>query len=293
MGNAFRVGGLGEVLWDALPSGEAFGGAPANFTCHCRSLGAEAYIISAVGADERGSAAIEFLGNHGVSVSGLAICGDRETGVVQVTLDEKGKPDYEICEGVAWDSIPLNAEMRIIAGKLDAVCFGSLCQRDPESRRTIRQLLASTRPEALRVFDINLRQNYHDAELIRDSIELANVLKLNDEELPVVAEVYGFHGDELEVLRSVVQSCDLKLAALTRGAEGSVLMTPGGVSAGPAHPAEIVSTVGAGDAFTATLVMDVLAERPLDSINAHANAVAAYVCSKEGAVPVLPPELCR
>ncbi len=293
MGNAFRVGGLGEVLWDALPSGEAFGGAPANFTCHCRSLGAEAYIISAVGADERGSAAIEFLGNHGVSVSGLAICGDRETGVVQVTLDEKGKPDYEICEGVAWDSIPLNAEMRIIAGKLDAVCFGSLCQRDPESRRTIRQLLASTRPEALRVFDINLRQNYHDAELIRDSIELANVLKLNDEELPVVAEVYGFHGDELEVLRSVVQSCDLKLAALTRGAEGSVLMTPGGVSAGPAHPAEIVSTVGAGDAFTATLVMDFLAERPLDSINAHANAVAAYVCSKEGAVPVLPPELCR
>ena len=293
MGNAFRVGGLGEVLWDALPSGEAFGGAPANFTCHCRSLGAEAYIISAVGADERGSAAIEFLGNHGVSVSGLAICGDRETGVVQVTLDEKGKPDYEICEGVAWDSIPLNTEMRIIAGKLDAVCFGSLCQRDPESRRTIRQLLASTRPEALRVFDINLRQNYHDAELIRDSIELANVLKLNDEELPVVAEVYGFHGDEFEVLRSVVQSCDLKLAALTRGAEGSVLMTPGGVSAGPAHPAEIVSTVGAGDAFTATLVMDVLAERPLDSINAHANAVAAYVCSKEGAVPVLPPELCR
>jgi fructokinase len=293
MGNAFMVGGLGEVLWDALPSGEAFGGAPANFTCHCRSLGAEAYIISAVGADERGSAAIEFLGNHGVSVSGLAICSDRETGVVQVTLDAKGKPTYDICEGVAWDSIPLNAEMRIIAGKLDAVCFGSLCQRDPESRRTIRQLLAVTRPEALRVFDINLRQNYHDAELIRDSIELANVLKLNDEELPVVAEVYGFHGDELEVLRSVVQSCDLKLAALTRGAEGSVLMTPGGVSAGPAHPAEIVSTVGAGDAFTATLVMDFLAERPLDSINAHANAVAAYVCSKEGAVPVLPPELCR
>jgi len=288
---ASKIAGLGEVLWDAFPEGEKFGGAPANFTCHCHSLGAKAYVISCVGDDARGSEARVFLDNHGVDTSGLVACGEYETGVVLVTLDEAGKPEYEIKEGVAWDNIPWTGEMAAIAPELDAVCFGSLCQRNGVSRETIRKCLAATRPECLRVFDVNLRQAFYDHEVILGSLEVANAVKLNDEELPVVASMAGVSGSDREQLEAILSRYGLKLAILTRGAEGALMVTPAGSDFAAPEPTDAVSTVGAGDAFTAATVMGFLRGDSLDEINRHANAVAAFVCTQQGAVPPLPQSL--
>jgi len=291
-GNAvFKVCGVGEVLWDAFPDGEKFGGAPANFTCHSHSLGAEAYVVSCIGRDPRGEKAREFLDNHGVNTSCLAGSEAHETGVVIVTLDEEGKPEYEIKEGVAWDNIPLTEEMIALALQLDAVCFGSLCQRDEVSRDTIRKFLAATGPDSLRVFDINIRQHFHNDEIIRSSLELANVLKLNDEELPIVAELIGATGEDEGIVGAIISQFDLKLVALTQGPAGALMVTPEESSFAAPSVTDVINTVGAGDAFTASMIMGFLNNKPLDQINQEANKLAAYVCTQHGAVPALPESL--
>jgi len=222
-----------------------------------------------------------------VDTSGLVTCGEYETGVVLVTLDDAGKPEYEIKEGVAWDNIPWTEEMAAIMPELDAVCFGSLCQRNVVSRETIRRCLASTKQECLCVFDVNLRQTFYDREVILGSLEVANAVKLNDEELPVVASMLGVSGSDREQLEVILARYGLKLAILTRGAEGALMVTPTGSDLAAPEPTDAVSTVGAGDAFTAATVMGFLRGDSLDAINRHANAVAAFVCTQQGAVPPL------
>lgn len=294
MAGRFKVAGLGEVLFDAFPEGEKFGGAPANFTCHCHSLGAEAYVVSCIGDDERGEKARAFLDNHGVNTSCLVTSDEHETGVVLVTLDKAGKPDYEIKEGVAWDNIPLTDQMLELAPRLDAVCFGSLAQRNEVSRRTILRFLEATSSGCLRVFDINIRQNFYNEDLIRASLDLANALKLNDEELPIVAGIIGAAGSDEDVVKAVIKEFDLKLAVLTCGPRGALMATPDGSSfASPPADCRVVNTVGAGDAFTAATIMGFLQGRMLEEINRHANDLAAYVCTQHGAVPQLPDCLIR
>ena len=285
----FKVCGLGEVLWDAFPDGEKFGGAPANFTCHCHSLGAQAYVVSCIGRDQRGVKAREFLDNHGVDTSCLAQSGAYETGVVIVALDDAGKPEYEIKEGVAWDNIPWTEEISTLAPQLDAVCFGSLSQRNDVSRGTIRKFLAATGADCLRVFDINIRQNFYNDETIRSSLESANVLKLNDEELPIVAELIGAEGRDEEIVGAVIREFGLKLVALTRGPQGALMVTPEESSFAAPAATDVISTVGAGDSFTAAMIMGFLNNEPLDRINQEANRLAASVCTQHGAVPELPP----
>lgn len=291
MAEQFKVAGLGEVLWDAFPEGEKFGGAPANFTCHCHSLGAQTYVISCIGNDERGAKARAFLDNHGVGTTGLVTSDEHETGVVLVTLDAKGKPDYEIKEGVAWDYIPWTDEMAAFVPQLDAICFGSLCQRNGVSRETVKRCLAATKPDCLRVFDINIRQNFYSTEIINASLEAASVLKLNDEELPIVAEMIGVSGSNEELLGAIIEQYCLKLAILTCGPEGALMMTPEDSSFAVPPDDPVVSTVGAGDSFTAATIMGFLKGRSLADINRHANELATYVCTQHGAVPVLPEEL--
>jgi len=288
---AFRVCGIGEVLWDAFPDGEKFGGAPANFTCHSHSLGAETYVVSCIGRDSRGVKAREFLDNHGVDTSCLADSEAHETGVVIVTLDAEGKPDYEIKEGVAWDNIPLTDTMIDLAPELDAVCFGSLCQRGEVSRNTIERFLAATKSDCLRVFDINIRQSFYNDGIIRDSLESANVLKLNDEELPIVAELIDAEGSDEEIIHSVIARFDLKLVALTCGPKGALMVTPDKSNFSAPPVTDVINTVGAGDSFTAAMIMGFLNDRPLDQINRAANRLAAFVCTQNGAVPQLPESL--
>lgn len=286
-----KVVGLGEVLWDVYPDGETFGGAPANFACHCRSLGADAAIASAVGEDERGSRALAFLNEHRVDTSGIAVLDGLPTGAVFVTLDDSAKPTYDIREGAAWDALPWSEALGELAAKAEAVCFGSLGQRSATSRNTIQRFLSSTRSNALRIFDINLRQHYHSPDLVSASLEAANVLKINDEELPALAGWLGLPGEAEQQLASLVERFSLLLAVLTCGPRGARMVTRDATSFATPPPAKVVSTVGAGDAFTAAVAMGLLANQSLDQINRRANAVAAYVCTQQGAVPPLPADL--
>ncbi len=285
--NTPKIAGIGEILWDVFPDGEQFGGAPANFACRCSALGARSFVISCIGDDARGERAVEFLQNHDVDTSALAVSNTYETGTVIVSLDSAGQPSYEIKEGVAWDHLPFSENLDAIATVLDAVCFGTLGQRSATSRKTIQKFLAATPLRCLRVYDINLRESYFTEDVIRASLDLANVLKLNDEELQIIALMHHLEGSDEAIIRSLLKEYDLKLIALTRGNRGSLIMTPDAVSDVDGVDVTIADTVGAGDAFTAAMITGYLANWSLDKINQFANRVAAFVCSKFGAVPEL------
>jgi fructokinase len=292
--NRYKIAGLGEVLWDVHGEQKTFGGAPANCASHCSTLGAEAYVISCIGDDDLGKKGQAFLSNHGVNISGIAISDSFETGIVNVELDSDGKPEYEIRESVAWDYIPFTDEMSKIASQLDAVCFGTLSQRNNVSKMSIEKFLDATSPDCLRMFDINIRQHYYNDDVILSSLKMANALKINDEELPMVANLLNISGSDEEQMKTILQKCNLKLAILTCGSKGALMVTEYEESfVIPPKPEIIRSTVGAGDSFTAAAIMGYLQNKKLTEINRHANAVASFVCTQTGAVPVLPEKLIK
>jgi fructokinase len=277
------------VLWDLLPGGEHFGGAPTNVAVHAAALGAEAALVSAVGHDARGDAALAHLAAAGVDSSAVARLPDHATGVVHVSVNSLGLPSYEIAEGSAWDYVRWTAFVERAAHHADAICFGTLAQRSPVARATIRRAVAATREDAWRLFDVNLRQTFYNADVLTTSLELANAVKLNEEELPVVARLCGL-GSAMpaDLLRALCDRFGLRLAALTRGPGGSLVVGVDSVWESRAPRTNIVDTVGAGDAFTAALLVGIIAGRPLEEVNERANAVAAYVCSQPGATPAIP-----
>ena len=286
------IAGIGEVLWDVYPDAAHFGGAPANFACHAASLGAESWMVSAVGADELGDRALDALRERGVHCVHLAQDPNHATGRVLVTLDAAGQASYEFAADTAWDHLAWSDDVAARAARCDAVCFGTLGQRSPISCETIRRFAETTPPTALRVFDVNLRQRFYDATTIQASLEIASAVKLNDEELPLVAQLCGLRAvTPREMLIELMTRYDLRLAALTRGPHGSLLISTNEENECPAPPTTVVDTVGAGDAFTATLVSGFLRGLPLAEINRHANAVASFVCSQNGATPALPANL--
>lgn len=281
--------GLGEVLWDVYPDGTHFGGAPANVACHSASLGADAWMVSAVGTDALGDRALAVLAKRQVHGDHVQRDATHPTGQVLVTLGATGQPQYDIALDTAWDHVAWSDALAAFAVRCDAVCFGTLGQRSPASRGTIRRFVAATPRSALRVFDVNLRQTFHDAETIDASLRLASAVKLNDEELPIVADLCGIRGrTPRETLRALMARYDLRLAALTRGARGALLLADCAEDECVAPSLAAVDPVGAGDAFTATLVAGLLRGLPLSHINVHANAVASFVCSQAGATPPLP-----
>ena len=286
--------GLGEVLWDMLPSGKQFGGAPANFAYHAKAMGAEGVVVSCVGDDELGREILKRLDALELGRECVAVDPKHPTGTVSVTLDADGKPDYVIHEPVAWDFIPTVSAMEELAARTDAVGFGSLAQREATSRATVQHFLGATRPDCLRIFDINLRQHYYDRDTIAAGLEAANVLKLNDEELPVVAELLAIEGDEEALLATLIERFSLHVIALTKGGDGSVLAAADERSVHPGFAVEATAgadTVGAGDSFTAVLAMGLLRGLDLDTINQRANRTACHVCGQSGATPEMPVEL--
>ncbi len=291
MRKRFTVVGLGEVLWDVFPDGPRFGGAPANFACHAAMLGADTFVVSQVGTDELGDRALAALAEHGVHTDAIGRTPDRPTGTVQVALDALGKPTFTIIEDVAWDSIPWSFTLAFLAGRADAVCFGTLAQRDETSRQTIRQFVNGTGPDCLRIFDVNLRPPFFDPQIVLDSLPLANVLKLNDEELPIIARMLNRTGSEIEVMAELRARYLFRLVALTRGARGAMLLSDAGTWEGAAPLVQVRDTVGAGDAFTAALTLGLLRGKELGAIGRHAIEVAAYVCTQAGATPRLPESL--
>ena len=288
MNNRPVIVGIGEILWDMLPSGRQLGGAVTNFAYHAQSLGGEGIVASCIGEDALGREIVSRLDGLGMSTRFLAVDPAHPTGTVDVTLDAKGSPTFIIREDTAWDFIPESNALYELAGRADVVCFGSLAQRSPVSRATIQRFIAATRPDCLRIFDINLRQAYYSAEVIRESLALANVLKLNDAELPVLRDMLDLPADELDAMRQIVRQFNLRVIALTRGAAGSRLYTPTEIDEHPGHPTTVVDSVGAGDSFTAALAMGLRNGDPLAAINDRANRLAAYVCSCAGATPPPP-----
>ena len=285
----FTVVGLGELLWDLLPEGKQVGGAPANFVYHVTGLGAQGRIVSSIGQDDLGQEMLTRLKEKQIDTSYVHQDPDHETGTVSIVLDKAGKPDYVIHEDMAWDFIPYGIALDHLAAEADAVCFGTLGQRSAVSRDTIQRFLQATKPTCFHVFDINLRQSFYTPELILVLLKHADILKLNDEELPVLAYMLKIPGHQSDVLGVLQQTYQLKMIVLTKGAEGSVLYTPDCVSTCQA-PADlkIVDTVGAGDAFTAAVTMGVLKGQDLDTIHKSANQLAAYVCTQQGAMPSIP-----
>lgn len=293
MNGRFIVVGIGELLWDLFPEGKRLGGAPLNFCYHAQQLGAEGYPVSAIGGDDLGIEIRDVLNEKGMSDVFVAEDTDRPTGTVGIVLDGQGKPTYEIHEGVAWDALPMSGKLKSLAQKTDAVCFGSLAQRNPLSRSTIQTFLRAMRPDALRIFDVNLRQKFYSKKIIEESLRQANILKLSEEELPVLAEMFGLIGTGQGQLTDLMDRFDLQLIAYTRGADGSLLVAPDAISDHPGYPVAVADSVGAGDSFTAVLCMGLLNRKSLDDINEHANRVAAFVCSQTGATPTLQEEILK
>ncbi|MEO5916254.1 MAG: carbohydrate kinase [Luteolibacter sp.] len=280
--------GIGEILWDLLPSGPRMGGAPANFACHARALGAESQVASRVGDDEPGAGLLRNLIDLGLPVSGISIDPTHATGSVGVKIMEDGQPAFTIEPDAAWDHLVSDPRLENVFAQADAVCFGTLAQRSAASAQTIRGLVSLTGPEALRVFDVNLRQNHYSSATIEASLELANVLKLNDAELPQIAAMLDIQGSVRECLTTLLDRYGLRLIAFTRGAEGSILYDGVEWCEHPGLAVNVSDTIGAGDSFTAAVTMGLLNRWPIGRISEAANEVATHVCSQAGAVPRLP-----
>ena len=282
--------GLGEALWDCLPEGKKIGGAPANFAFHVGQFGHNSLAISAIGNDKLGEETLaEFDKKH---VNYLMPVVDYPTGTVQVTLDEAGVPTYEIKEGVAWDNIPFTPEIEKVAKNCRAVCFGSLAQRSSVSRNTIQQFLDATPDDCLKIFDINLRQNFYNENIIRNSLKQCNILKINDEELVSIGRIFGYPGLDMEnKCWLLIGKYNLDMLVLTCGVNGSYVFAPNLISFQETPKVDVADTVGAGDSFTGTFAAAILAGKCIAEAHSLAVEASAYVCTKNGAMPTLPKEL--
>lgn len=284
----YKIAGIGEILWDMFPGGGRLGGAPANFACHCQQLGGEAFPVSCIGKDELGHQTREELERLGVSSAFITELSDYPTGQVQVSLDEAGKPSYEILDNMAWDHLEFTPALKSLAPTLDAACFGTLSQRSPGSQNTIREFLRAMPDHSLKIFDVNLRGDFYSKPLIEESLQLATILKLSDEELPVLAGYFELSGSVTDQLIELRNRFALDLIAYTRGSDGSLLISPAENSEAQGLPVTALDSVGAGDSFTAALCTGILNKMPLSEVNTFANRVASYVCSQKGACPKLP-----
>lgn len=281
------VVGLGEVLWDMLPEGRKIGGAPVNFAYHAGQFGIDTMAVSAIGNDKLGEDTIsEMNGKH---LNHIFPSVPYPTGSVQVKLDEKGVPAYDIKENVAWDNIPFTNEIESVARSCRAVCFGSLAQRNTVSRSTIRKFIESTPNGCIRIFDINLRQNFYTSNVIHDSLELCNILKINDEEIMLVSRMFNYDSSNIEnVCRTIMEDFSLEMVILTCGTKGSYIFTKDDVSFMPTPKVNVADTVGAGDSFTGSFCAAILRGLPVAEAHKKAVEVSAYVCTQNGAMPEIP-----
>ena len=282
--------GLGEALWDVLPEGKKLGGAPANFAYHAAQFGLDTIAISALGEDKLAEETIDAIKEH--SLNYLMPRVPYPTGTVQVTLTGDGIPTYDIKENVAWDNIPYTDEMKEIAQNARAVCFGSLAQRNVVSRENIHKFLDDTPNDCMKIFDINLRQQFYTKEVIKESLQRCNVLKINDEELVLIGRMFGYPGLDIEnKCWLILGKYNLDMLVLTCGTNGSYVFTPGQMSFQETPKVEVADTVGAGDSFTGSFCASILNGKPVPEAHKTAVQVSAFVCTQNGAMPIVPDRL--
>lgn len=284
--------GMGEALWDVLPEGKKIGGAPANFAYHVSQFGLPSCVVSAVGDDALGKEILENLSTKGMNM--LINTVPYPTGTVQVEIDAAGIPQYDIKENVAWDNIPFNEALENLAKDTKAVCFGSLAQRNVVSRETIGKFLDAIPAEndPLIIFDINLRQGFFTKETICESMQRCNILKINDEELVTISRLFGYPGIDLQdKCWILLGKYNLKMLILTCGVNGSYVFTPGSVSFKETPMVEVADTVGAGDSFTAAFLSSIIKGRSVEEAHETAVNTSAFVCTQNGAMPILPKEI--
>lgn len=284
--------GLGEALWDCLPEGKKLGGAPANFAYHASQFGFDARAVSAVGKDALGDETLKEFDAKGLKYVMPRV--DYPTGTVAVTLDAEGVPTYDIKQNVAWDNIPFTPEIEEAAHHCEAVCFGSLAQRSEVSRKTIYQFLDSTPAICLKIFDINLRQNFYSKEVIQESLKRCDILKINDEELVTIGRMFGYPGLDIEnKCWLILGKYNLRMLVLTCGTNGSYVFTPGELSFQDTPKVKVADTVGAGDSFTGSFTAAILNGMPVKKAHELAVKVSAFVCTQDGAMPKLPEEFTK
>lgn len=247
--------------------------------------------MTRVGDDDLGQEVLERFRLQGLPTESVQVDPESPTGTVAVALGPDGQPRFTIHENVAWDRIRADEVALAVAAGADAVCFGTLAQRSEPARSAIRALVSAARPGALRLFDVNLRPPFVDRSVIGDSLMMADALKLNDQELPELAAMFGLPSGVRESLAELARRFGISTVALTRGARGGLLLADGLWSDHPGRTVAVSDTIGAGDAFTASLVVGLLAGRSLEEINRHANEVAAFVCTQPGGTPALPDTL--
>ncbi len=282
--------GLGEALWDVLPDGKKLGGAPANFAYHAAQFGLDTIAISALGEDKLAEETIEALKEHQLNYLMPRV--PYPTGTVQVTLTGDGIPTYDIKENVAWDNIPFTDEMMEIAKNARAVCFGSLAQRNVVSRENIHKFLDATPDDCVKIFDINLRQQFYTKEVIQESLKRCNILKINDEELVLIGRMFGYPGLDIEnKCWLILGKYNLDMLVLTCGTNGSYVFTPGQMSFQETPKVEVADTVGAGDSFTGSFCASILNGKPVPEAHKTAVQVSAFVCTQNGAMPIVPDRL--
>ena len=289
-----RILGIGELLWDVLPEGPRLGGAPANFTVMAGRLGCHAAVLSRIGRDDLGRRAVELLDPLPVDTEFLQVDAVHETGRVTVAFNN-GQPEYTIHEPAAWDFLELSDEWVQLAERADAICFGSLAQRSRESRQTIQTLAAQTSSSCVRVFDVNLRAPFYSSEVVQESLELATVVKMNDAEVPLVLGLLGLPPQDDQASGALRAGAErlleefptLRMVAVTRGGNGSLLVTRDAWHQHPGIAVNVADTIGAGDAFTAAMTHYLLRGADLATLNEAGNRWGAWVASQAGAMPAL------
>ena len=290
------VVGIGELLWDMLPTGPRLGGTVSNFAVMAGRLGNNAFCLSRLGDDDLGREARAVLSGLPLDISALQTDGAHVTSTVSVHLKD-GQPEYEICQPVAWDFLELTPAWLELAQSAAAICFGTLAQRSEVSRQSITDFLAAAPPECVRIFDVNLRAPHYSAAVVQSSLEQTTVLKMNESEIPEILHLLGLGaGDDigaealLTAARKLLTHFPVKLVCVTMGGSGSLLVTPGQHHHHPGIPIQVVDTVGAGDAFTAALTHYYLRGASLAVMNEAGNRWGSWVASQAGAMPPLPAE---
>ncbi|MEW6127880.1 MAG: carbohydrate kinase [Acidobacteriota bacterium] len=278
--------GIGELLWDQLPNGKKLGGAPANFAYHAAQLGNLGIIASRIGVDLNGKEALAGLQENDLDTQYIQIDKLHPTGTVDVEVDACGQPNFIINSNVAWDFLEFTAQWQALAAQADVICFGTLAQRSAVSKDSISEFLKASKNAALKIFDVNLRKPFYTFEVIEEALNLANLLKVNEQEFHYLANLFAVDGgDELAIAKRLLDRHNLKMVCVTKGASGSLLVTENNFYLHHGLSVTVRDAVGAGDAFTAAMAHHYLRGSSLEKISKAANRLGSWVATQAGATP--------